>query len=148
MGGHSRFHGRHHWRRFHNVLILVAVLICDVAIGADVRAFAQPADLACKYYDARCQHGLKSHLCAQLRQRCQSAVGKAAPEQSRAAGASHQPALNDLLTMPDCGPDEELVMVPACMCDTSADQGAAAAEASGCMSCSGNGVRLVCQKQR
>lgn len=149
MARHSELRGSSCFHRWKPHVISVAVMLasCQAVMAASEAAIAQPGDLACKYYNARCQAGLKSPLCTQLQQRCEAATGKAGPNPSRAAGASGQGALDNLLTMPDCGPGEEVVMVPTCLCDTAPDQGGAAAGDSECASCSSDGVRLACQKQ-
>jgi hypothetical protein len=93
------------------------------------QSLAQPDNAACRLYAARCQGGINSPLCTRLQQRC----GKLSP-------------LSDPTEMPDCDPDQEIVIVPTCQCATTLDTGNATGHTEGCASCSSDGLRFECQK--
>src|SRR6185437_8350882 len=111
------------------------IMISDsiYAFSAQNVAFAQDPALSCKYYDAQCRGGTASLLCIQLQRRCGAAANKVIPNQQPSVpGGGEQPARENLLEMPECGPDEELVRVPTCMCGVTGDQQGPTAGESDC----------------
>jgi hypothetical protein len=140
----SRRHGR---CSFSNTIVVGIILSNIAVVSLGGSAFSQPAALACNYYDARCRGGIGSPLCTQLKQRCDAASNGAAPNRSRASANPGRAVPDSMLEMPNCGPDEELVMVPTCMCEGTTDQDAAMDANPDCASCSSDGTRLSCQKR-
>ena len=140
----SRRHGRSGFRQT-IVPGIVLSFISVISLGGS--AFSQPAALTCKYYDARCRGSVSSPLCTQLKQRCDAVSNKATPDGSGLNANPSRSPLDGMLEMPECGPDEELVMVPTCMCGGSTGQDAATTADPDCASCSSDGTRLSCQKR-
>jgi hypothetical protein len=138
----SRRHGRCDIRR----TFVAAIVFSNISVvGPGGNALSQPAISACNYYAVQCRSGINSPLCTQLKQRCDAVSIGAAPNRSGATATPGRAVPDTMLEMPDCGPDEELVLVPTCLCGGTANQEAAAEANPDCASCSSDGTRLSCQ---
>ena len=106
------------------------IAFCVISGGA-TRSSAQPNAAACRVYLPRCVSGSNTPLCIRLQQLC---------------GKLSMPV--DPMEVPDCGKDQEIVMVPTCRCGTALDTDATVGNNEGCTSCTSDGLRLECQKVR
>ena len=126
-------------------LLVGALPFGSLLFGAGGSALAQPGDITCQGYAARCQGHANTPICTQLRQRCGSGAAGGTYIQAPTGNKPDMPQLDTPTDMPDCGPNEEMVMVPTCQCATPPVAGNAPDAGDACAACTSDGMRMECQ---